>query len=112
MRISDWSSDVCSSDLFLEAVERMTARSTVRAVIKTDLDRHPVCAVVGPPQNDALARIDRRSCGDGCRLLIDLPWCRDDRAQQLPVLFAPAHTPEGMIFGRSGFAQEIGRAHV
>src|SRR3546814_4385986 len=48
MRISDWSSDVCSSDLILESITRTTViellREKGRTVVERDVDRSEIVA--------------------------------------------------------------------
>src|SRR3546814_6592572 len=58
MRISDWSSDVCSSDLHLQKAWRMTVRAlvvddspTMRALLSASLSRDPDIVVVGAASN-------------------------------------------------------------
>src|SRR3546814_18561980 len=46
MRISDWSSDVCSSDLFVAAINTITARTTVINEL------YRIMRIVGYPRMD------------------------------------------------------------
>src|SRR3546814_8659881 len=60
MRISDWSSDVCSSDLRIEERERVA----LQVDVALGLDRHPVAAA----QEVVLRQLHRR--GDARQLRV------------------------------------------
>src|SRR3546814_8731314 len=69
MRISDWSSDVCSSDLVEQLVVALEGRGVAVAVpVGLEGDLHDL-AVVGPAGGDALGaagRSEERRVGKEC----------------------------------------------
>src|SRR3546814_9549303 len=89
MRISDWSSDVCSSDLQLQAVfERIDAGGD-RAVIDERLDEECVRVVAGAAEC-AIEHIDRQlrgrevAVGNGLFLEIRLIVVAERQLEQRP----------------------------
>src|SRR3546814_18422995 len=72
MRISDWSSDVCSSDLFARAhgapVDKMTEDQRMAMIMKLCV-RHADARIIGTPQQVAERLQDIKAAGiDGVLL--------------------------------------------
>src|SRR3546814_12171821 len=65
MRISDWSSDVCSSDLILDALDpaKITGLYSTRRYKMSDLDRLASRAAIQDLYSDKLIAVDKRQAG-------------------------------------------------
>src|SRR3546814_16459562 len=90
MRISDWSSDVCSSDLIADKVARFRSRKfAVRALF---FEPHDPLVDAGPVVED----IEERGVGI-CKIAVDVGWrdkvARFVGAQRLPLLQLTAVEP-------------------
>src|SRR3546814_17242971 len=85
MRISDWSSDVCSSDLF-----RAAQRPTIRAANEQEALACSCVAVVGAA-NNLVIELESASlqCGDPCAEVFALPGL--DRLTCAGVARPPLH---------------------
>src|SRR3546814_10470978 len=71
MRISDWSSDVCSSDLITAQVEKIDGVSSVNSLTNTpdpiaNVDDPPLLIPQIPTSPEALARSEERRVGKEC----------------------------------------------
>src|SRR3546814_6305594 len=113
MRISDWSSDVCSSDL-----HRRPRRRNIPACTAKAFDQYIAAFLVELPVllDDVLRAIDR---GNGRRLngrertIIEIAFDARERGDQLLVADSKAHAPSrhGIGLGHGGeFHRDILRA--
>src|SRR3546814_6481560 len=96
MRISDWSSDVCSSDLQAGAARIARSRDPRRA-------DHPAHAVLRPPR--------RRRHGDAAMSGAIDPWLLSILvcpATRTPLRYAEAR--QELVSEEAGLAYQIGRA--
>src|SRR3546814_15711318 len=91
MRISDWSSDVCSSDLFAPVGQ---------------IEGFAPGITIGPLGNAHIGQIVDPQFGEHRRYRRYLPLAAVDQHQIGP--FAPG--PLGVLFDRAGEAAQIGRA--
>src|SRR3546814_9436999 len=116
MRISDWSSDVCSSDLLSALLPAPTGRTAPRlgVVLRGDLSRM-LLAVSGnaPAPLDALFVLRDESNGERPR------WSLRASSEALDpgLLTGSGEATEPLAFdlsagGVGGSARQIGRAHV
>src|SRR3546814_4037733 len=126
MRISDWSSDVCSSDLELAVQPLVRARKP---------GHKPVAAFLAPEAMASLQVLQREgiagfrtpeSCAEALALFLRRPAALPSRAGDGPALDWPAGLPAtgtlteyeaGQVFAQLGVAKaatrrEIGRDHV
>src|SRR3546814_4570096 len=112
MRISDWSSDVCSSDLELAAIVALGKPSVVvgdrpaaEGVPVTSVDKIAAAGNDGADLPDAVAAVAKAPTSGGSTgrpklILSGAPG------------LTPAVTPEIGDFGLEAGSIEIGRAHV
>src|SRR3546814_2553237 len=79
MRISDWSSDVCSSDLCLASTAAVEAKQAEIEQLRADIREFAVQAFVHPPADDALAALDSSDPGEAAekRALLELQNTND-----------------------------------
>src|SRR3546814_1034064 len=108
MRISDWSSDVCSSDLAQEVVLKFFGRYRTAGAIERSNARPPA----DPLDTDNLRR---RDCGVLIQVILDFPGFNSD-STDLQLVVQSAVEPESACLIHAaevaGQIDEIGRAHV
>src|SRR3546814_19558466 len=93
MRISDWSSDVCSSDLLRGRAPLELGINAGRALLHMPVDHDAPAAIAGVPfhHQDAVPRAVLRWIGSACRSRIS-PYCGIAECP-LPVSYPPATSP-------------------
>src|SRR3546814_11689778 len=90
MRISDWSSDVCSSDLN-ECVVRRFRRNRIGATIETD--DHPKKQTKHEKRDDRDNRQQDRIVDPFCILKIGRASCRERVCPSVQISVVPASSP-------------------
>src|SRR3546814_6674142 len=116
MRISDWSSDVCSSDLIAFTTFRKTKgkRSYFRAVRRS---KDPTVFTVLFEDSAAMLGLVVAFVGIALGEALDMPVLDGVASMGIGLILAAtamllAYESKGLLIGEAAFPEEIGRAHV
>src|SRR3546814_17570614 len=100
MRISDWSSDVCSSDLLIEYLGQYRAPQAMTALAQIDQNQDRIAGIGTQLGRERCARI-----GNRCE-------CRHDKGYRCNHFMPPAVVPPGCAHGQRILAHGYGQTQT